>query len=302
MITLEIPETNKRFYIPSDLSECDTRQYNELSMLIYQLQSGEINYEIFRVRAVYALLNMQPKESDSEAQELSKMANIYRISEFVDDFFEEGENNTKILKQYYVHNPIPRVRPLFRTYYGPSDDFANMEFGEYIDALHYFSEYHETGDVQFLYPLMAVLYRPSIFCYGVAKYFPNHNGDRRRVYNSNDLDARAKKFKGLYFGQVYGFFLLFASFQKYLCSAKIYWQGRELDLSILFNGNSESVESSVPGIGIKSTLYTLAESGVFGSIKELKRENFWEVILRMYDITKRDLDYKAQQESQKPKS
>lgn len=296
MITLEIPDTQRRLYMPSDLSECDTRQYNELSMLIYQLQHGEIDYGTFRVRAVYMLLNMKQSPSANNEEEQEKMSNIYRISELVDSFFEDGVDETKILKQYYVHNPIPKVRPLLRSYYGPKDDFANMQFGEYVDALHFYSEYHETGDKHFLYMLMATLYRPG-------KWFnwrnPNsYNNDVRQPYNENLVEDRAKKLRHLYFGEVYGFFLLFASFQKYLCSAKIYWQGRELDLSILFKtDNSEGFESTIPGLGMKSTLYTLAESGVFGSIKELRKENAWEILMRMYDLTKRDLDAKAQQKS-----
>src|SRR5690606_5517885 len=105
-----------------------------------------------------------------------------------------------------------------------------------------------------------------------------------------------KRFKTLYFGEVFGFYLLFASFQKYLTSAKIYWQGKELDLSILFSDDEiKEVESDIPGIGMHSTLFTLAESGVFGTIKEIRKENFWEIIIRMYDLRKRDLDHKAQE-------
>jgi 7,8-dihydro-6-hydroxymethylpterin-pyrophosphokinase len=93
---------------------------------------------------------------------------------------------------------------------------------------------------------------------------------------------------------------LFASFQKYLCSAKIYWQGRELDLSILFkNDNSDSFESTIPGLGMKSTLFTLAQTGVFGPIDKLRKENAWEILQGMYDLTKRDLDARAQQKSVK---
>ena len=302
MITLEIPETGTKFNMPSDLSECDSRQYNEISFLIYQLQQKEIVYEVFRVRAVYALLNMKPVESDNKEHQEEKMVNIYRLSELVDDFFEdiEGED-TKILKQYYVHNPVQRIKCLLTSYYGPTDDFGNIQFGEYIDALHLFTEYHSTKDNGFLYQLMATMYRPYDKKGNDPENPEDFIDDNRQMYNEYLVPKRAKKFKRLYFGEVYGFYLLFASFQKYLSSAKIYWQGRELDLSILFNSDTKVVESDVPGIGMKSTLYTLAESGVFGTIKELRRESLWEILLRMYDLTKRDLDHKALQDSLKPK-
>lgn len=302
MISIEIPHTGTKLYMPEDLSECDTRQYYELSMLIYQLQTQQMSYEVFRVHAVYALLNMKPVEDDDAGAQEDKMANIYKLSELVDDFFEDGEGDIRILKQYYVHNPIAKIKLLGSNYYGPADGFENIQFGEYIDALHLFSEFNATNDNECLYQLMATLYRrpKSIFKIGVSN--EDINGDARKAYNQHGVDDRAKHFKNLYFGQLYGFYLLFASFQKYIASAKIYWQGRELDLSILFEADPESKQSDVPGIGMKSILFTLAESGVFGSKKELEKENLWEILMRMYDLTKRDKDFKVQQDALKTKS
>ena len=296
MITLDIPETGTRMYMPSDLSECDSRQYNEISFLIYELQNGKIPYDVFRIRAVYVLLNLKLVDADTSAHQETKMSNIYQISELVDSFFEKGEgedDGANILKQYYVHNPIKKVRPMLLPYYGPKDGFSNMQFGEYIDALHFFSEYHQTKEIVYLYHLMAVVYRKSKHLYAFTE-------DCRVQHNPSTVERRSKKFEKLFFGEVYGFFLLFASFQKYLITAKIYWQGRELDLSILFN-TDDAEKSDIPGLGMKSTLYALAESGVFGTKRELEKENLWEVLMRMYDLTKRDLDHKAKEDAEKTK-
>lgn len=301
MITIEIPETGTKLYMPADLSECDARQYNELSMLIFKLQSQEIPYEVFRVHAVYALLNMEPVEDDDPMVQEEKMANIYQLSTLVDDFFEDGEGDARILKQYYVHNPIDKIKLLGKYYHGPKDGFENIQFGEYIDALHLFSEYNATNNKDCLYQLMATLYRIPKSIYKIQISNEAINGDARRAYNQHGVMDRAKHFKKMYFGQVYGFYLLFASFQKYIASAKIYWQGRELDLSILFEGDPDIKQSDIPGIGMKSILFTLAESGVFGSKKKLEKENLWEILMRMYDLTKRDKDFKVQQDALKDK-
>lgn len=303
MITIEIPDQETKLYMPSDLSECDSRQYAELCDLIFRLQHKSLPYEIFRIHAVYALLDMQVQENEIAEHQEEKMANIYQLSQLVDGFFEDGDGDTKILKQYYVHNPEEKVKLIGSRYYGPSDGFENIQFGEYIDALHLFTEFNETMDVEYLYQLMATLYRKpkSIFRKGIGN--EELNGDARSDYNRHGVADRAKKFKHLYFGKVYGFYLLFASFQKYLATAKVYWQGRELDLSILFDTNdTEIVKSNIPGIGMKSILFTLAESGVFGSKKELEKENLWEILMRMYDLTKRDKDAIAQQEALKRKA
>lgn len=303
MITIEIPDTGKKMYMPQDLSECDSRQYSELCNLIYKLQHQEMPYEVFRVHAVYALLDMVPSENPDPIVQEEKMANIYQLSILVDGFFEDSEDEQKILKQYYVHNPEPKIKLIGSSYYGPSDGFDNIQFGEYIDALHHFTEYNETQDKEYLYQLMATVYRKpkSIFKIGIDA--EDINVDARKPYNRHGVETRAKQFRKVYFGKVYGFYLLFASFQKYLASAKIYWQGRELDMSILFDeSDSNTVTSDIPGIGMKSVLFTLAESGVFGSKKELEQENLWEILMRMYDLTKRDKDALAQQKALKNKS
>ena len=302
MITLEIPETGKKFYLPEDLSQCDTRQYNKISELVYEFYEGIISYFDFRARGYYALLNMVPVKNNDPKYQEEKMANIYQVSCLLDSFFEEDGNGAKVLKQHYVHNPVKKVRPIVRSYYGPVDEFSNLSFGEYVDALHYFTEYTETKDLDNLYRLMATLYRPKKSFHFIRRYLADYNGDIRIDYNEHHVEARAKKFRHLYFGAVYGFYLLFASFQKYLVTAKIYWQGKELNLSILFDGKDEEPKSDIPGIGLKSILYTLAESGVFGSIKELRTENAWEVFFRMYDLVKRDRDFSAKLETKKPET
>jgi len=290
MHEIEIPEIKKRLYLPSDLSECDARQYAGISNLLYKYQIGEIDYNVLRVRAVYVLLDMKHKEGSLEDEEY-KMGNIYQVSLLLDSFFEDVEGK-KVIKQYYVNNPIQKVGYFGKTFYGPTDEFQNVKFGEYVDALHYFTEYNETKDTEYLYLLMATLYRKGNN-YKLAMKKP----DVRVFYEESEVLHKIKYFKKLDFGQVYGFYLLFASFQKYMCSAKIYYQGQELDLSILFAPDKSAFKSDIPGLGMKTTLYTIAESGVFGSIKDLKKESLWEILLRMYDLTKRDKDFIAQQKT-----
>ena len=120
--------------------------------------------------------------------------------------------------------------------------------------------------------------------------------DKRIKYNPERTDQLAKTFKVLDIGIIYGFYLLFASFKKYLTTAKIFIEGKEIDLSILFDA-TETVGSNIPGIGMKSTMFTIAESGIFGPLEKVREAPFWDIIVRIYDIRKRDLDFRAEQKS-----
>lgn len=300
MHTVELPEAKIKRYIPSDLSECDAQQYIDMCELIFHFQNDSINYDEFRTHAVYKLMKMIPKtvkELENQTEEektiqAEKFANIYQLSELIDDFFDIDEKGIKTIKQYYTHNPVPYFKPVFKTFYGPADGFRDMTFGEYRDGLRLFHDFHATGDLHILTLLCAIFYRHKKSFHFVKKQLANYDGNIRERYNSNTLDERAKALKLAPIGFIYGFYLLFASFQKYLIDAKTMWGGQEIDFSILFespNGD-KSPTNDIPGIGMDSIAFSMAESGTFGTIKEVDNTNFWEIFAKMYDLRRTDLE------------
>lgn len=293
MHTIEILETKQKFYIPEDLSECNTNQYINISALLYQVAKGELTKEGFQVQAVHHLILKNAKHQAKENDD-KKYENIYAIAAALDSFFEYDENEKPILKQYFIHNPIQKIRGATKNYYGPTDEFNNVTFGEYVDALSFYYDYVETNDDQFLYLLFATFYREKRSFYSRNKF----SLDKRVPYNPDRLEILSKAFKKQHIGVIYGFFLLFSSFQKYLQTATVFVQGKEIDLSILYKdlpNQKKPKESTIPGLGMKSILYSISESGVFGSLEEVRKTKLWEILIRFYDIRKRDLDALANQ-------
>jgi hypothetical protein len=294
--TIEIPELGKTLYMPSELSECDSRQYIAMCELITKRNSGIISDDDFRVMAVYKLLNLKPVESSNIISEQHKLSNIYLIAELIDSFFEVNESGQKIIKQFYIHNPVPKITPLWKTYYGPSDGFSNLTFGEYVDVLRLFLDFGVSGSPELLYDIVAILYREKQNFHFIRKRLNNYKGDCRISYNSNKVVKRSKAMQKAPVGFVYGVYLLFASFQKYLTTAKLPWGGQEIDLSILFTSASgeQSGSSNTPDLGMDSLVFSLAESGAFGAYSDVRNTGLWEILIRMYDLRKRDLDTIAQ--------
>jgi hypothetical protein len=289
MHTIEIPESNITRYIPSDLSECDAQQYMDMCELIFHYQNESISYDELRTHAAYKLMNMKPSKATDQDEE--KFSNIYLISELIDDFFEFDEKGKKTIKQYYIHNPVPKFKPLWKTLYGPSDSFMNMTFGEYTDALRLFHDFHATGDMEILKLITALFYRPKKSFLFIKKQLADYNGDVRESYNSYNLEARAKTLNNAPIGFVYGFYLLFASFQKYIVDAKIMWSGKEIDFAILFESSgNEEPSNQTPGIGMDAIAFSIAESGTFGTIEEVRKADFWQIMVRMYDLRRTDLE------------
>lgn len=295
MHTIEIPETKLKRYIPSDLSECDAQQYMNMCELIFHYQNDAINYDELRTQAVYKLIKMKPSKTIDQEDE--KFSNIYLVSELIDSFFDIDPKGLKTIKQYYIHNPVPRFKPLWQTYYGSSDSFMNMTFGEYTDALRLFHDFHATGDMEILKLITALFYRPKKSFHFIKKRLENYDGDIRQAYNSNKLEKRAKVLKYAPIGFVYGFYMLFASFQKYLIDAKIMWSGKLIDFSILFESSNSDNEptNETPGIGMDAIAFSIAESGAFGTIEEVRKANFWQIMVRMYDLRRTDLERQKQE-------
>ena len=290
-----IPEANISRYIPSELAECDAKEYINICELLYLYQSNQIAFMQFKVAAVYRLLKMKEAKhpllptqilDESITEEDIKASNIYELTQLIDTFFEDQEG-VKVIKQNYLTNPVPTIRPSLIKYHGPADNFHNLTFGEYLDALRLFNDFHSCGDPEILYLLVAILYRPA----APFHFLQKDKGDIREVYNSHTIEKRAKKLKYAPFGFIYGVYLLFASFQKALVEMKLNWGGKELDLSILFDSSETQDESNeLPGIGMDALAFTMAESGAFGDYEALRLANFWQIIVRMYDMRKSDLE------------
>lgn len=282
MITIELPHTKRKLYLPEELGECTDQQYVEACNLIYKHQYGKLEYPDFRVEMIYKLLNLKKGKGKLVKSEVEDMdSNIYMLSRYIDSFFNQDKEGRRIIKMNYLHNHSKTIRDAFRKWYGPADGFDDVTFGQYLDALNIFGLLEKEITHELLYRLMAIFYQ-----------------GKNRKYDPETSKENYKHFRHVYFGRVYGFFLFFASFQQYLTSARVYYEGKELDLSILFSGDVKE-KSDIPGIGMLSIAFQLSESGVYGPFQELRERNMWEVMIRLYDIRKRDLDYEAQKNNKK---
>ena len=202
MHILEFPDTNIVRYIPAELSECDASQYIFMCNLFFLYQCGEITKDEMLNNAVYHLMNMKPSKSTSIGNE--DKTNIVLIEELIESSFfdklfkSDDENDYQLkLKQNYINNPVPEYKPLWRNYYGPTDGFMNMKFGEYCEALRTFLEFNATGNTNLLYELAAILYRPRKPFLYFRKKLSNYDGDVRVKYNMHQTEKRIEAFNTL---------------------------------------------------------------------------------------------------------
>lgn len=280
MITVDLLENNETLYLPSTLAECDRQQARDVCRVFYQYAAGEISMEELRLSMLYAVLNLRTVPMDQEQQhEVDE--NLSLLSFELGSFFDNVDGKLQI-KTDFIDNPFTWLRTGWFKMYGPVEQCENITFGQYVAAVNSFADYADTGDESYLDQLLAIMFLPRFTL-----------SRKLKPFNPTAINKRAAQFKHLDIGYKFGFYLYFASFQQYLRTAKIYWEGNEIDLSILFNsqpGEETAGESKYPGLGMLSLKLDMAQSGVFGTADDVDRKRLWDVLPHMYKIRKADLD------------
>lgn len=296
MITIEVPERNEYLYFAEELAECDGDQFLDFAKLLYWLNFGIISYESFRTLAVYANLRMAWDKKEYQTpgfipeDDMQKWENVFKLESFIDNFFDkekdaEGVEQTH-LKLNFIKNHNP-VYKLVKTYHGPEDAFENVTFGQYMDALDEFIEFTNSGDFKALRKLFAILYLPKGEKYNKTKSRLRAAG----IFRTTDVRW------------LYGCYIFFSAVNKYMLSGSVTVMGEEIDLRIIYIEVEKSkFKSDIPGLGWISTAHDIAESGVFGTYKEVRETPMWGILMRLYELKKKALDDQAKETAEKNKA
>jgi hypothetical protein len=287
MHTLEIPRKSIVREFPSELEEMTSAQYQLYVDLVLQYNAGKIKEVELKSRLVQCLLVIRSGFGFgfiTPAKRQECLTNVIRLSELMDCFIEEHEKDQQIYKSFKLtstRNFIPRLLG----YHGPTDGFANLTFCEYRIARDYFRRFAETGQEPYLNYLVAVLYRPARHFSYFRRYKLSWDGEIRIPFKSNSnpsaLEKRAKRLSMVPFHLRYCVFLYFAGCEEFLKAGKPVIDGVELDFSLLYSESSSHDKTNVGMIGL---LYSLAESGVFGTIETTDNQNLWDILVRVYQV------------------
>lgn len=286
MIQLEFHPIGHKVNFPEQLSECSKAEYISMSRFMLLYQSGKITMEQFLSLSVFSLLNVQRSKKPLDKKTAEQVFdNVALLSDYVMNFFIQVEEEGKMrleIKQEFLHNPIETFRFNGVTYKGPSDAFRSINFGQYIDGFGAYMDFMQFQEIESLSKLISIFYKPS-----------NRTLHKILKPDFNQLDI----------GILYGFYLFFASFQKWLStSSNIYLDGVEINLSIIFqpHKSDEKDTSEIPGIGAKALLHSIAASGIYGTVDEVRATPFWDILPRLYEIRKTALDERARYAKQNP--
>lgn len=298
MHSIEIPKLNIKMELPSEVSELTPGQFRSFVHYHLLLKIGKLSYEQFRIALLNAFVEFkEPLKKLSRQEKDNVYSEIYRLSELMNSFFtvikENGEDKTEI-NISFIRNLIPVIFTPAGPLHGPADGLTDISFFEYIDAHNHYIDYINSASEESLNSLVAVLYRPQIPDYENASLQEDFDGSRRVKYNPNVVELRSRDIGKLPFVERYGIFLYFHGCEQFLRNGEIPLGGNTIRFSTLYES---SPGQSGDDTGLVGVLYTLAESHVFGNVKETANANLYDVMVRLYQLMKTYKNLKTSEES-----
>ena len=287
MHTIEIPAKKILLDFPSEINEMTNNQFVRYVDYVLRYVNGAIDENLFKLNMAALLLNVRRGLGYfflNKAKREQCETNIVRISElmagFIDDNQEDGKREFKLKS---VRNFVPRILD----YYGPGNCFENLSYCEYRLTRVFFKSFALDNREEDLNQMIAILYRPSKPGWFLRRYLKSCDGERRIVHNSKSnpllLQRRLSRIARIPYHIRYAVFLYFSGCEDFLKTGKPVVDGIELDLSELYTGESDPDDNRAD-VGMVGLLYSLTETGVFGSIEQTDGTNLWDIMIRLYQV------------------
>jgi len=203
---------------------------------------------------------------------------------------EFKDDKEKRKREYSIYNNQYSI--FSRKQYGPGDFLGEMCFGEYKDLLFCADKYMHTKDEEWLTRMVAIAYRQKRMLLPLLRKLPGYDGRTRRKYISGAVDERIKRFEGVPIGVKYMFFqYVMGCIYTLKTSEGVEIDGHLCNFSVVFNKKAEDAGDD-DGVGLTGLIMVLAESGVFGNIKETAEADVWAVLIRLYqlELQRREMD------------
>jgi hypothetical protein len=288
MNTLEIAEKGITVEYASGWHELTDDEFSYIMKNWIKLIDDKITPDEFNLIILYKLLGLKyspfdlQKDKRLTAQQLEdKFSNIWMLTNTLDWLIrvEEDENGKPvgILNYTGVEQHYPFIDVDSDTLAGPSDCMLDITFGEYRAAWRYFETYSISRNDTDLDHFIACLYRPMK---------KNRYGETigRQPFNPDAIEKHVKKVAEIPFWQKYAITLWFGNCDKYIKENELELDGKPITFAQLFNFKTKTDDVEVldeNDLGLTGLLYMIAESGIFGTVEEINKTNYIDILLAL---------------------
>lgn len=300
MHTLEVLETGTKLEFPSKIAEFNPAQFLRFCKDFCRLQDGLILEEDFLVALVLNCLELEPFKSRKLNEEESSrlVMNLEEVSAVMGSFWTipDGEKEA-VIDWFFTDQKVPVIEWAGQKYFGPADQLSDLTYGEYEKAHTYYSVYLRDKDPKLLDSLISELYRPE-----ERAHFGLKGTGKKVAIDKHDRQAAEQWASLLPFHVKFAVFVWWGNMEQFIRLAEIQTDAGPVQLEVLFKQMEVESRKVEDNTGIRGVLYHLAESAVFGTIKEVERAPFWDVMLRLYQMRKNHEAEKARIDEMRQKA
>lgn len=304
MNVISIPERGIRKEVPASFDEMTPRQVQYVFRLYDDMHSSGGSADDFNARLIIYLLDLKISMKTIRRSYMKRwMPLLFRdaakVSLIVDrlvylqeellGFVLVEEQGAMALNYKSVHQHLPEMKVGRRCYYGPDSLLTNITFCEFRAAVEELAEYFETRDEHTLSRAIATLWRPERKDYRKVSKLDAFDGRRCQPYNPALTEKIACEMDKAPAWQRLQILLWLSNCVNYIQTQDIEIGPYKVNFSPLF-GSKKSVSSG--GIGWAGVVFSIAENGILGKVKEVEESNLFEVLLLLYNEHLKERDRK----------
>lgn len=302
MNNIFFPAINKTIEFPSSIDELKPSDYLYFLKLVELNKHGKITFDqvltnlvfrvIFRKKGIFKrFTQFKSEDYDSDSFYLTPQAqartnfmfNLQQIKELFSFLFTLDENSDIYTSNNYeikgsIRNFIPKIKNM----YGPMDALQNISILEYIHAIDHLYQYSKSKDESDLNRMIAVLWRPKQKFIRIRKFFNIWNGDIRVEYNDLLVEDRSKYFEKIPSFIKLACYMFMIECDNFIKKSEMLIGNAVINLEVLFQEIDESEETDSDNLGFLGIMMKVAESGVFGNMKETSKVNLYDFLTKLY--------------------
>ncbi len=275
MHTLEIPRKrgkNKIIEFPERWEEMTEKQFLKIMELVLAFENQEIDYTDFMTQATLVLVGIVLVDAPrSRRDEETINGNIAILSEYFDWLLKsKRKDGRKLISLNFksVKNFLPKIK----SFIGPEDGIANLSWDQHSKASVAYKEYVKTQNEVYLNRLVASLYTEP------------------KGFDADKLDAISDKIADISKAHKQAVFLFYRNCLSFIQNETIRINGENIKLGILFEDSKEGGKPD--GLGLVGLQMSIAESGVFGNMEQVGKQNVYDVYAYLYKNKHEYLEFK----------
>lgn len=279
MNTLDIPAANLHLEYAEHMDELTPDQFAEYCRLFIDMKAGKITPTDFFTLMAVKLLDIRIPAGYKHYGPGTKDQihdNLRQVTDTLTWLLTERETEEQIFLEpniTFARNLVPTIGK----YTGPADALQDITLGAFRDAIGHAQTFAMTGEESDLDRLCATLYREE-----KHQDVEETTGAIRQPYNPAQAEQQAAHFEKVPLHIKYGVYLMFNAALNFLRTGTVTIEGRQISFSVLWEGDPPPTDH--PGIGMAGVLFSLAETGVFGTIREVEQVNLYEGLARLYQV------------------